>query len=951
MKAMIKKLTALMIVIVMTVSVFATSVVAAEEKNVYSNDLYTVEKLSNPTTGEREVDGLEEGGDRKNSYAWSMERLTDEYGDYVYIGSNCNILYAVVGGSLSTGIGIDSDIVDALVNAVTNGEVDPSIKGLDLAQTMIARYNLKTGEMETWFDSAKYGMNPTSPYALISGFRAAKKFKDNIYFNANSSAAGSYLYRISSNEQTEPEVVFSSNGNGFMRSMTVSEDGNTMYVGGTLNIMDSMIDNENDYEIIVYKTTTGNLGEFEPIADVDDFARYKKAEYRSSGGDVWDMVEYNGEIYFTLMTTKGGMVFKGHEDKSDPNANQYGWVWEEFAGEEEYSPYGAGFGNAMNYALTPYVFNGDLYFIGFSNAMDAMMYGVVGLLQFLNGASDINAFFDSLTYMDAVMENETAVFRFTKNGEMEMVVGDESDCPDNINYVAKMHAGFNDASRSTTNYNWRAAIYNGKFYIGTFDSYPMFKYLTKLTNGDLLNMSSDEFREQLEYLKTFIELITKDSEETPPAEVNSELPEQVFGGQTSTEQMAFASVPVVSNEDDPTMEAIENVAAIYNQPIDAKDEVAQAGSGSNGNIEKLDDLAIKILFEILVRIQQNMDKEATTEFLSEMLLSIPEAGEKLDNLFDYLTFLQKLAGKKYTKYFAVVKGIVADISRALNSINPEGIERYVRISNTIAANENPGFELYGTADGINYDTVTLNGFYDEYNYGCRTLLTVDDGLLVGTANPFFGAQLWKVKENASTVTFDMNGHGTQIEPQTVATGSKATKPEDPTEDGWTFEGWYADATLNEGFDFDAAINVNTTVYAKWTENTSTQPPASTSFTVTFNMNGHGTQITAQTVESGSKAIKPKDPTAKGYTFGGWYVDEKFSTKFDFNKAIIADTTLYAKWTLDFILPTDPNSPQTGDNNNMLQWIALLFICGGVFVGTAAYNKKIKRESVTEDDSH
>ncbi len=748
---MLKRLTVFMITIVMTVSVFSTAALAAEAKNVYSNDLYTAEKLSNPTRGEREVDGLEASGDRKNSYAWSMERLTDQFGDYVYIGSNCNILYAVVGGSLSKEIGIDPDIIDALARAITNGEVDPSIKGLDLAQAMIARFNLKTGEMETWFDSAAYGMDPSSPYALISGFRAVKSFKGDLYFNASSSAAGSYLYRISSNKQTKPEVVFSSSGDGYMRSMTVSENGNVMYIGGTMNKMGTMINNENDYEIIVYKTTAGDQGTFEPIADEDDFARYKKAEYRSSGGDVWDMVEYKGDIYFTLMTTKGGMVFKGHEDSSDPKANRYGWVWEEFAGEEQASPYGAGFGNAMNYALTPYVFNGDLYFIGFSNAMDAMMYGTVGLFQFLTGAIDINAFFNSLTYMDAVMENETAVFRLTKNGKMEMVVGDKSDCPRNIQYVAKMQAGFNDANRSTTNYNWRAAIYNGKFYIGTFDSYPMFKYLTKLTNGDLLNMSSEEFREQLEYLKTFIELIVNHSEKTSPALFNS-APAQVFGGQTSAKAHVYASTPTATNENDPTIEAIKNVADIFNQPIDVKDEAAKAGSGSRGKAKKPDDLAIDLMFEILVLIQQNMDKESATEFLDAMLLSIPECAEKLNDLFDYLTFLQALAGREYAKYFAVVKRIVTQIRDGFKSINPEGIKRYVRISDTIAANDNPGFELYGTADGIHYDTVTLDGFHDEYNYGCRTLLTVDDGLLVGTANPFFGAQLWKVQEKAAPLT-------------------------------------------------------------------------------------------------------------------------------------------------------------------------------------------------------
>lgn len=55
--------------------------------NIYyrNDDTYLIEKLTNPTQGEREADGLVEGGDRYNSYAWSMQELSDEYGKYVYI--------------------------------------------------------------------------------------------------------------------------------------------------------------------------------------------------------------------------------------------------------------------------------------------------------------------------------------------------------------------------------------------------------------------------------------------------------------------------------------------------------------------------------------------------------------------------------------------------------------------------------------------------------------------------------------------------------------------------------------------------------------------------------------------------------------------------------------------------------------------------------------------------
>ena len=70
------------------------------------------------------------------------------------------------------------------------------------------------------------------------------------------------------------------------------------------------------------------------------------------------------------------------------------------------------------------------------------------------------------------------------------------------------------------------------------------------------------------------------------------------------------------------------------------------------------------------------------------------------------------------------------------------------------------------------------------------------------------------------------------------------------------------------------------------------------YTVTFNANGHGTAPDAQTVIQGDKATEPTAPTATGYTFGGWYREEGCTNAFDFNTAINANITLYAKWTIN-----------------------------------------------------
>ena len=151
---------------------------------------------------------------------------------------------------------------------------------------------------------------------------------------------------------------------------------------------------------------------------------------------------------------------------------------------------------------------------------------------------------------------------------------------------------------------------------------------------------------------------------------------------------------------------------------------------------------------------------------------------------------------------------------------------------------------------------------------------------------------------AFTVKFDANGHGHATVPadQTVELNGKATKPADPTAEGYVFRGWYTTAACTTEFDFNTPIAADTTLYAKWDE----------IYTVTFNVGDHGTAPTAQTVENGGKATKPENPTAKGWRFDGWYTDEKCTARYDFDKAVTANTTLYAKWTQLFTLTFETN---------------------------------------------
>ena len=65
-----------------------------------------------------------------------------------------------------------------------------------------------------------------------------------------------------------------------------------------------------------------------------------------------------------------------------------------------------------------------------------------------------------------------------------------------------------------------------------------------------------------------------------------------------------------------------------------------------------------------------------------------------------------------------------------------------------------------------------------------------------------------------TVTFN-TGEGSTVDSQVVADGAKATKPADPTRDGYVFAGWYADADLKSPYDFSTSVTKDLTLYAKW----------------------------------------------------------------------------------------------------------------------------------------
>lgn len=108
------------------------------------------------------------------------------------------------------------------------------------------------------------------------------------------------------------------------------------------------------------------------------------------------------------------------------------------------------------------------------------------------------------------------------------------------------------------------------------------------------------------------------------------------------------------------------------------------------------------------------------------------------------------------------------------------------------------------------------------------------------------------------------------------------------------------------------------------------------YTVSFNMNGHGTQIDSQTVIAGETATEPSEPSATGYIFEGWCLNVEGKPAFDFDTEITEDTELIAKWK-----EVDP-LPPTGDTNGVFICLAILLISGCALAAVELYRKQLNR---------
>ena len=105
------------------------------------------------------------------------------------------------------------------------------------------------------------------------------------------------------------------------------------------------------------------------------------------------------------------------------------------------------------------------------------------------------------------------------------------------------------------------------------------------------------------------------------------------------------------------------------------------------------------------------------------------------------------------------------------------------------------------------------------------------------------------------------------------------------------------------------ITFNSSGYRCWLDEVCVKmEPAS--YTVSFDANGHGiapSDITDVAKNSTINSSKPSDPSATGWTFGGWYKEEGCTNAWNWaTDQVTSDITLYAKWTCVAFLQREAN---------------------------------------------
>ena len=474
---------------------------------------------------------------------------------------------------------------------------------------------------------------------------------------------------------------------------------------------------------------------FTVIASQDDLFDYPAYTYRDSiyGGSVWDMVEYNGHLYVSICT---GTEENAPDDntmqsfaivRGDENADGT-FTWTPLIGDQEKHGARYTFGidpeRTRSGAANLIVYKDHLYIGEYNDeqiAMERILFNKTG------EGSDGSLGGVDCSFVNANLEQSVNLYRMDKDENIELLVGDATTMFHNGG-ISGIGSGF---GHNENQYIWRMEVYDGKLYIGTFDTSSLLEPIGQFSNGDIIGMTPEQWATQLQYIKELLELLYEKNNTNPVATY-----EMQATPETATPETAmYMDDMAVEAEDSFASEAADLTDMMEIAPDVLGNDTEMGVLSSENSVE-----------DRITSLQDFSDYYETMLDQYEQLAAEYDLGDDLKAAFEKL-----LNQETWDK----IKSVLVCL-------------HYMRTASR-------GFDMYVTSDGVNFETLTTSGFGDPYNHGLRVFAVTNQGLCMGTANPFYGTQLW-IQRKTETKPQPTAPAATQKPTTVTATAAETTAP-------------------------------------------------------------------------------------------------------------------------------------------------------------------------------
>lgn len=792
--------------------------------NSQNDNGMTFEKVSHADQGLSQADGVVDytgdgtiapytaglsttgNGDRGQSYSYAAASS----GDWVYIGTMYGGLgvQAILNRDM-TSLGLTSKQATALIQTMYAGNMylgEPDGKS---AGGMLFKFNVKTGKTKilmsksTGIDGGK-GVIPT--------FRSAFKMNGKLYFEGmvmdtnnkdltqqEIQTAMAYqngfpcIYEVDPANNDKLTKVYDSvdvdgfrslvKGNVFTSTRAIGSFGNTLIAGGLKPTADGK-----GKALLVASKTPSDPNSYKVIADMASFDNLPAIHRQdvNGGGGIYQVQEFNGKLYVVVCTgdtstlneetgTMRSFAIYVGENKGD-STNKADWTWRPLVGDTAKGAkyyYGLDKSRVSAGACTLQVY-GDHLYIGDYNDVSSALQGFVTKSNFVTQATNL--------------EQSVNLYRMDKNENVEMLVGDKNDT-----FPKGGSTGLGSGYDNHMNqYTWQTTVHEGKMYLSTMNTTTLLEPIAQFTNGDILNMNEKDWNNTVHYLRVFLRLLWGMGPTDPASAIATQ----------SNDQNAKVTTQTMPSTDNPEalvdwarIQAGKDASAAQPQTTDAKSvssakPISLTAAQTKELVDGIKDGSI---------VPGSLAASGSSDEASQLF----DINNELDNLGSQLS-------DKGSADFANNYGEVTDAFFSIADIIPDKFkglyEMLVKLTSKAnlkayakslpyLAKSKRGFNLFEITDrsaaneGVTVGTVTDNGFGDPFNHGLRIFCDTDDYMVVGTANPFYGTQLWRVRNTQYAVNVSATeGGSASADVERAAKGSKVTLTATANK-GYHFKEW------------------------------------------------------------------------------------------------------------------------------------------------------------------